>query len=138
MARNVILLNGDAREEGGIAAVYDITPGMLVERTGARNWQPHATAAGAALAAFAREQRENDGHGVDDDIPAGDEFTIIFPTKGAKINAFTSDTIAAGEFVESDGDGGVRAFAAGVKIGEAQAASVLPASGNGRVEIIIL
>lgn len=136
MPRNVISLNGDPREIGGIAAEA-ITPGMLVERTSARNWQKHATAAGAALAAFAREQRENDGHGVDDVIPSGDEFTILLPKKGDKINAYTTDTIAAGGFVESDGVGGVRAFGSGVKIGEATAASDL--SGDvGRVEIEII
>lgn len=136
MPRNVIMLNGDYREEGAIASGA-IMPGMLVERTSTRAFQKHGTAAGAALAAFAREQRENDGHGVDDEIPSGDEFTVCYPVKGAKVNAYTTDTIAAGGFVESDGVGGVRAFSAGVKLGEASAASDL--SGDiGRVEIVIL
>jgi len=137
MPRNTILLRGDAEEHSGIVTTATITPGMLVEMVGTNGYRRHATAAGAAAAFFARQQHENDGAGVDDAIAVGDEVTVLYAEKGATINAYTTDTIARGGFVESDGVGGVRAFGSGVKLGVAQAASDL--SGDvGRVEIIII
>lgn len=135
MARNVTLLRGNAREESGIASEA-ITPGMLVEFGGSDDFQKHSTASGSAAPWFAREQHENQGAGIDDDIAAGDEVTVLFPELGAKINAFTSATIAKGDFVESDGAGGVAVFGSGAIIGVAAAASDLSGT-NGRVEIII-
>lgn len=133
--RNVTLLRGNAVEDSGIASEA-ITPGMLVEFGGSDDYQKHSTAGGAAAPWFAREQHENQGAGIDDDIASGDEVTVLRPQLGATINAFTSATIAKGEEVESDGAGGVRVYGSGSRIGIAQAASDLSGT-NGRVEIII-
>lgn len=131
MARNTILLRGQAREEQ-VTTTGVITPGMLVDMaTGAA----HAVDGGQVLPVFAKEQHENQGAGIDDDIASGDEAIVLFPDHLAKINAFTSDTIAAGENVASDGAGGVRLASSGdFVIGEAAAASDLSGT-NGRVEI---
>lgn len=131
MPRNTILLRGQAREEE-VTTTAAITPGMLVDMgTGAA----HAVDGGQALPVFAKEQHENQGAGIDDDIASGDEAIVLFPDHLAKINAFTSDTIAAGEPVTSDGSGGVRLADSGdYVIGEAAAASDLSGT-NGRVEI---
>jgi hypothetical protein len=137
MPRNAILLRGDAEQLSGIVTTATITPGMLVEHTSTNGFRRHATAGGAAGAFFAREQHENNGAGIDDAIAVGDEVTVLACEKGSMVNAYTTDTIARGNFVESDGVGGVRVFAAGVKLGVANSASDL--SGDvGRVEIIIL
>lgn len=133
--RNVTLLRGKAVEVSGIASEA-ITPGMLVEFGGSDDYQAHSTGGGAAAPWFAREQHENQGAGIDDDIASGDEVTVIRPQLGASINAFTSDTIVKGESVESDGDGGVRVYGSGFRIGVAAADSDLSGT-NGRVEIVI-
>jgi hypothetical protein len=136
MARNVILLRGDAHEESGLAVTYAITPGMLVEPV-STGFQPHATAGGTAAALYARQQSENDGASIDTDIAAADEVTVLFCEKGSKVNAVTNDTIVRGEFVQSAGDGTVALFDSGVIIGQATADSDL--SGTvGRVEIVVI
>jgi len=134
MARNKILIRGSAREE---SSLFDeaVTPGMLVELT-ATGVQKHSTAGGVAALAFAREQHENQGGDVDDDIPASDYGTVLFPCLNAKVNAYTSDTIARGDWVESDGAGGVRLYGSGYRLGQAVSASDLSGT-NGRVEIIL-
>lgn len=133
--RNVILLRGEPREEAGIASGV-ITPGMLVEPTSTGHYKAHATAGGACALLFAREQWENDGNGIDDTIASGSEVAVLFCKAGDKINAATDDTIAKDEFVESAGDGKVRVYGSGYRIGYAQAASDLSGS-VGRVEIVL-
>lgn len=132
--RNTILLAGDAREDSGLADGA-ITPGSLVQLT-STGYNDNVSAGAVCIPAFAREQHENQGADVDDNIASGDNFTVLFPQHGAVINALTSDTIARGEYVESDGSGGVRLYGSGFRIGQAQTASDLSGS-NGRVEIVI-
>lgn len=137
MARNVIVLRGSPHEESFIASEA-ITPGMLVEfdPSNADQILKHATAGGAAAPWFVREQHENQGADIDDDVALGDEATVVFARTGDKINAFTSDTITQGDFVESDGVGGVRLYGSGSRVGVASRDSDLSGT-NGRVEIII-
>ena len=138
MARNVIVIrrSSDPREEGGIVSVGAIRPGMLVEPTSTGHYKAHDSAGAIAAPIFAREQHENDGHGVDDLIALGDNITVVFAQLGDVINCVTADTIAKDGFVESAGDGTVRAYGSGYRIGYARAASDL--SGTvGRVEVVI-
>lgn len=135
--RNKILLSGNAREEVRIADPYVVTPGMLVQLVSGGTAIPHTTDGGQALLIFAREQHENQGADVDDNIAIDDEVTILFPELGAKVNAFTEDTIAEGQTVCSDGAGGVRLADSGdYVVGVAAAASDLSGA-NGRVEIYV-
>jgi hypothetical protein len=139
MARNTTVLRGDAHEVSGLAVTYDVIPGMLVEPV-ATGWQPHTTAGGTAVAAFVRAQYENsqvDAGGMEDTIPSGDTITVVFPNKGAFVNALTDDTIVRGEFVQSAGDGKVALFDSGVIVGQAMADSDLSGT-NGRVTIAVL
>jgi len=137
MARNTILLRGKAREEGRLADCYVLTPGMLVELADAGTVIPHTTDGGQAAPIFVREQWENDGADIDDDIALDDEAILIFPEMGAKINAYTSDTIEEGDTVCSDGEGGVRLADSGdYVIGTAAEDSDLTGT-NGRVEIYV-
>jgi hypothetical protein len=139
--RNTINLRGNAREQDFTAEVA-LGPGMLVQRSAsdAGAVEKHAVAGGAALPMFVREQHENTASGtvggVDNDIAAGDTVTVLFPGLGDVINCRTADTILAGEWVESAGDGLVRLGNSGYRIGQAQRASDL--SGTvGRVEVVI-
>lgn len=137
MARNTILLRGNAREETRLADLYAITPGMLVALADAGTAIPHDSDGGQAFPIFAKEQHENQGAGIDADIAVDDECGILFPEQGAKINAFTSATIVEGETVCSDGVGGVRVADSGdYVIGVAAADSDLSGD-NGRCEIYV-
>lgn len=135
--RETIVLRGNPREEGFITSEA-ITPGMLVEidPSNADQILKHATAGGPAAPWFVREQHENQGADIDDNVASGDEATVVFAQTGDKINAYTSDTITQGDFVESDGVGGVRLYGSGSIVGVAAKDGDLSGT-NGRVEIII-
>lgn len=132
--RQTIYLRGNPRhEEAFIADPYDITPGMLVELNSDGTAQPHSTEGGAAAALYARENWENDGAGIGDDIAVGDEVVVIFADKGDKINALTDETVEIGDHLTSAGDGKV-AVAAGTNAIIGVAAS---ANDAGRVYLIV-
>jgi hypothetical protein len=139
--RKTILLNGPAREQDFNMEVA-IGPGMLVQRSAsdAGAVELHAVAGGAALPMFLREQHEDASSatvgGIDNNVVAGGTGTVLFPQLGAVINCRTADTILAGEWIESAGNGLVRLWGSGYRIGQAQTASDL--SGTvGRVEVVI-
>lgn len=134
--RNRVLLNGDAgyTELNGIFTGAT-RPGSLLELT-ASGFRVEQTAGGQCLPLFAREQHENQGADVDDNIPASDSGTALLCANGCVINAVTDDTIARGTWVESAGSGKVRTYGSGQRIGQAISASDLSGS-VGRVEIIV-
>lgn len=135
--RNTILLRGNAREEGRVVETASITPGMLVQLETGGEVLRHATDGGQAFPMFAKENHENQGSGIDVVIADADTATILFPEMGAKINAYTTDTILEGEMVCSDGVGGVRVADSGdYVIGVASADSDLSGS-VGRCEIYV-
>lgn len=134
--RERILLNGDAgytELDGTFTGAT--TPGSLLELT-ASGFRAEQTAGGEAIPAFAREQHENQGGDIDDNIPAQDTGTALICSNGCIINALTDDTIARGVWVESAGSGKVRTHGSGQRIGQALTASDLSGT-NGRVEIIV-
>lgn len=116
MARNVILLDGDAREETKLAS-ETLTPGELVLEAATSGQVKANDAAGDADAekAWVRENRENEGDGVDTDIASGDSCTVIYPAQGAKVNARIAHgvNVSHGAALESDGNGALRARTSG-------------------------
>lgn len=88
-----------------------ITPGMLVERTSAGKVKAHDQAGGPAAALFALED-ENRGNGIDVAYANGDVVKLWRPVPGEQVYAIaddtTSNTIAIGDFLESDGTGRLR------------------------------
>lgn len=133
MARSVILLAGDAREETGKAAAA-ITPGMLLGGPESA-MVPHASAGGYNPARFARENREDGGGDADQVIPSGDTFTIIYVEQGALVNAIASTAVAEDAEVTSAGDGRFRVAALGEHIvGKARTAA---AAADDRFQLII-
>lgn len=133
--RNTILIRGNAREENALITTGASRPGSLMQHV-ATGYKKHATAGGAAAVIVLKEQHETQGNDIDDNVAQNDKATVLFPELGAVINFVTSDTIARGEWVESDGAGGVRLYGSGYRIGIAQAASDL--SGTvGRVEVAV-
>ena len=116
MTRNIILLNGEAREESKVAAVV-LSPGELIRPAStAGQMEPNGTAADAdAPRIFVDVQKENEGAGVDDDIAASDTFTALYPESGAKVNARIAhgESLSDGEALESDGNGALRSHTSG-------------------------
>ena len=123
-----ILLAGSAVvvNELAMTASEAILPGHLVERVSAGTLSKHSTAAGNATKSFAFEN-ESDGSGIDEAYADGE--TVIFGTcpAGTKINAILADsnTIAIGDFLESNGDGTLRALAADAATDQDQRTSVI-------------
>lgn len=113
---NTIHLSGYAEEVGDLAAGVKICPGMLVERYNPSGTQvrcrPHATASVATATMFAVEQSElnqgvNDGYAVNDLVRAkhvsqpGTVWALIA----------SGQNITAGQKLESNGDGSLKAYA---------------------------
>ncbi len=125
MAANTITLKGYAQviRKEGIVITAAITPGMLIERQ-ATGVARHANAFNNAAKAFAVEN-EVVGDGIDDDYAVADTILFgVFPP-GAEVYAFCSGAIAIGEFVESDGAGGVQTVAARAATNQDQSASIV-------------
>lgn len=97
----------DVIEEYEVVAA--LSPGHLVEVTSALKVQKHSTAGGNSLPMFALED-ELQGKDIDDNYAAGDQAQIWIPGRGDQVYAVLSDgeTIAAGDFLESNGDGTLR------------------------------
>lgn len=115
--RNVVLLDGHAREEGSVAvgASPPLSPGMLVEMT-TDGVQAHSAVGGKVHPiAFVREQRENQGSAIVDEngddviIADGESCTIIYPENGARLYVVCDDTVHRGDPLTSDGNGGLKA-----------------------------
>jgi hypothetical protein len=135
MARNTILVRGNAREEKGIALNATITPGCLVSMSGTGvGWIKHAAGVTIAPIAFAREQRERDGNTIDDVILQNDEFTVIYPETGAVINCVSGDTLIRGDEVTNAANGTVAIRTAGDPL---LGTAVGPAAPTERVLVII-
>lgn len=91
-------------------AVAALSPGHLVELTSAGKVQKHATQGGNALPMFAIEDALQ-GKGILDDFAADDKVRVWIPGRGDIVYALLADEqdVAIGAFLESNGDGTLRA-----------------------------
>jgi len=139
--RRVIALLGQpiVNEDG--AAGEAIKPGYLVK--GVTTILKHSTAAGACPRTFALE-RDELGRGIDStygsetpDYATGDTVKVGSFAPGMRVLAWVASgqTISEDDFVESAGDGTLRVFSAGVKIGRALEAVTATALTHLRVEV---
>lgn len=98
----------DEFEAGGA-----ITPGMLLVEGSAGTVVAHATADGAAEKLFALED-ELQGKTISDAYASGDPVQCWFAGRGDVVNAIltTSQTIAIGDQLVSNGDGALKAIGA--------------------------
>ena len=101
----VVVLQGyPILNEHGVAGA-EITPGMLV--AGVTVITPHA--GGRAARTFALE-RDEMGVGIDEPYAVGDVVKVGSFSPGDVVNALVvSGAVQAGDFVESNGDGYVKA-----------------------------
>jgi len=111
MAVNTIILKNYSDIFENIEGAGAITPGMLIGLNGNGKVQAHATAAGVAETMFAIEDSPQ-GKGVDDDYVADDQVRCWIAGKGDEVYALLteSQTIAAGDFLESAGDGKLQKY----------------------------
>lgn len=109
---NIVLLKGAPLRDEGVAAEA-ITPGALVERTSTGTVQNHSTAGASAAPVFAKE-RALAGDGLADAYASGDTVLLLTCRQGDEIYAFVAaaaTAITAGDFLESDGAGGLQVIA---------------------------
>lgn len=102
----VIFLKGCPMGKEGLAAAAGILPGMLVEGVPGGDVVPHATAGGVATPSFARPN-EVIGKGIDDAYADGDTVLYGVSQSGHEVYGWIADgeNIAAGDYLESAGDG---------------------------------
>jgi len=104
MAKNTIKLKkySDVIEE--FVAGAAITPGMLVALNASGAVIPHGVASGNAIPMFALED-ELQGKTIDDEYAADDPVQVWIAGRGDIVNAIAGDTITAGAFLVSAGNG---------------------------------
>jgi hypothetical protein len=117
---NTIFLGGERVQIGDLAASEAITPGHLVERFnsgGVIRFKKHATAGGDTARLVATEQLMSN-LGVDDAYAAGDLMEVSAGMGGSTFWMLiaSGQNIAAGQKLESAGDGTLRALASGVAL----------------------
>lgn len=106
---NTITLKGDGIHKEAVAG-GSVTPGMLLARTSAGTVVAHNVAGGNALPAFATED-ELQGKDITDAYASGDKVLYTVFERGAEVNALVAAHAAAiseGDFLDSDGAGGLR------------------------------
>jgi hypothetical protein len=118
MARRVITLKGVPHLDEDGAAGVAITPGHLVQ--GVATIQLHASAGGVAAKRFALERDER-GDDIDTAYAVGDYVKVGSYSAGDRVYPFlaSGENVAADSFLESNGDGTLRAYAAGEIVGRA-------------------
>ena len=91
------------------ATAVEIKPGMFLEMASATTVQAHSTAGGNILPMVALED-ELQGKGIDDNYDASTKVQCWIPGRGDIVYALLKDgeTVTAGDFVESAGDGYVQ------------------------------
>lgn len=112
-----VFLGGEYIMVNDLAASEAITPGHLVDRFnngGIIRWRKHATA-GAAVAKAVALNHSMANKGVSDAYAANDlvEVALLQPGSSAWMFIASGQNIAAGQKLESAGDGTLRAFASG-------------------------
>lgn len=102
-----------------------ITPGDLIELSSGQ-YQRHGTAAANAAAIFALE-RDGMGDDIDVDYASGDYVKAGYFHAGQRVNAFiaSGQNVSKGDFLESAGDGTLRALATDSATDDTQRASVV-------------
>ncbi len=136
---NKIHLGGEVTEVNDLSASEAITPGMLVERfnnAGVHRFRKHATAGGDTGRQIALDQSMLN-KGVDDAYAAGDLVQVAVGMPGATFwGLIGSDTIVAGDKLESAGNGLLRKIASGTALFIALENKTVTAQSRIRIETL--
>lgn len=151
---NKILIDdrpGDAIVREDLDAGVAITPGELLEQSADDDLDPHSTAAANTEKIFALEQvGEEPPAGtdqIDHDYAAGDKVRYAIVRRGTRVYAFLDNTsvdAAAGEALESVGNGNLRVLVSAAATTEGERDSVVAyadedvsSPGSGRSRIVV-
>lgn len=120
MAKRVIKLLGEPIQNEDDVAAAAITPGMLVTYDSAGDLIPHGSAGGFTTTAFALS-REEMGDDIDTAYAIGDTVKVGVFGRGTRVNALipSGQNISKGDYLESNGDGMLKVFAAGTRLARA-------------------
>lgn len=135
-AYNKIVLKGSPREEGTVAIGSTILPGMLVEAAAGGHQKHSADGGHVGPVAFARENHENNGAGVETVILQNDSMTIVYPQAGDVIYASVEADVNAREMLTSKGNGKLKQRVA--ESGAPIVAQALEDATNGRARVVIV
>ena len=138
--KRVIKLLGDPLQTEHEKAGAEITPGMLLEFDSNGDVIPHGTAGGSASRDFAGH-REEMGQDIDDTYAVGETVKVMHFAQGMRVNAIipSGQNISKDGFLESNGNGMLKAFGSGQRVGRALEAvnnTAGPGSARLRVEIV--
>jgi hypothetical protein len=136
MGRPIKLLGEPIQNEDYPAADGTIKPGHLIVLNSSAEWIRHNVTSSASVAAQFALEREEMGQGIDVLYAEGDYVKAGHFGNGTRVNALipSGQNIAAGQKLESAGDGTLRAVTSGFAIAIASAA-VNNAAGPGDARI---
>lgn len=119
---NKIRLSGGGQEINDCVASAAITPGYLIERhsSSGLKFRAHATAGGLTPPIFALDMPYLNKT-IDDAYASGDLVEALIAERGSVVYALigSGQNIAVAGYLESNGDGTLRAFGSGTKIAQA-------------------
>lgn len=118
-----IWLGGRKTEINDLPASASITPGMVTERfnnSGTLSCRAHSTSAGYGICMVAL-QPSMLNKGIDDAYSAGDlvENAVLDRGASAYVLLASGQNITQGAFLESNGDGTLKVYAAGTRLFQA-------------------
>jgi len=144
--KRVIKLLGEPIQTEFDEAGAAITPGMLLSYDGSGNLVPHASAGGASARQYAMHREEGTGAtlgktDIDAAYAVGDTVKVGAFAPGCQVNVLipSGQTITKGNFLESNGNGMLKVFSAGVRQAYAEETvnnSAGPGSARLRVTIV--
>ena len=125
MASTKVALRGSPEVDEQLTGSAAITPGDLIEISSGQ-WRRHANAGLNAVAVFAL-MRDEMGDDFDVDYAANDAIKAGFFAPGMRVNTFiaSGQNLSAGDFLESAGDGTVRALVTDAATDDTQRASIV-------------
>lgn len=138
MAKLTVKLLGEPIQNEDDKAAEAITPGHLLTHDSNGDLIKHATAAGYASRLFAME-REEMGDDMNVAYAAGDTVKAGAFHQGCRINALVDSGVTAVKgvtYLESAGNGTLRAWTNGERIAKALEAITATATSRLRVEIV--
>ncbi len=137
MASARVALRGSPEVDEQTSASAAFTPGDLIEiDTG--QWRRHANAGLNAAAAFALE-RDETGDGIDVDYVLNDAVKAGYFAPGMRVNAFiaSGQDLSEGEFLESAGDGTLRALVTDAATDDTQRKSVVAVAAADSAAVVV-
>lgn len=126
--KRVIKLLGEPIQVEEDKAASAITPGMIMSHDSSGDWVPHASAGGAWCRAVAMHREEGVGssfgtaNDIDSAYAVGETVKSGYFAPGQRFNALipSGHAITKGNYLESNGNGYLRVYAAGVRVAYAR------------------